>query len=238
MASEGRPLTALAPIGSGGADPELVERVKALCRSDTVAKGLWCAWCDASVGGTKDPTRMDTETLQLFFQEYEAGTITVASPLATGASRPGTKALPQQPELAEMVKVGQRASNSWKNAWVLYCKLKGNAIYDPLKHSEEFLKAFFEFLGAQGAIALQDTSTRLVLPQVGAPPLKRPCLGAERPLGLSDLAEEVKRLQRVDPLRKQQWSDFCDVHGGGVKDPMRHTPESLQSFLQQCTDTA
>lgn len=253
----------LAAPGQGTADPTLVERVKALCRSDVTAKGQWCTWCDANVGGTKDPTRMDTETLQQFFHEYESGTISAlaaAMQASNAASRPLPKALPEQHELAEVIKIGQRVSVSWKNAWVLFCKVKGNGVYDPLKHPKEFLQSYLEFLGAHGTTALQEPNATFAMttpPQAAmVPPLKRPRLGIPQQQhsgiqhalshnveawatetsepNLAELAEEVKRLQRIDPTRKQQWSEFCDLHGGGVKDPMRHNLEMLQTFMQQC----
>mmetsp|Transcript_84004 Transcript_84004/g.166838 ORF Transcript_84004/g.166838 Transcript_84004/m.166838 type:complete len:279 (+) Transcript_84004:77-913(+) len=272
----------LAAPGQGTADSTLVERVKALCRSDVTAKSQWCTWCDANVGGTKDPTRMDTDTLQQFFHEYESGTITAlaaAMQAAHTASRPPPKALPEQHELAEVVKIGQRVSVSWKNAWVSFCKLRGNGVYDPLKHPKEFLQSYLEFLGNQGQNALQDPNNAIFAmttpPQATmVPPLKRPKVaelgtvqqrhsGPQYPKiepqeaivhgveavnhgfeawgtdnsepNLAELTEEVKRLQRMDPFKKQQWSEFCDLNGGGVKDPMRHNLETLQAFMQQCT---
>jgi len=256
----------LAAPGQGTADPALVERVKALCRSDVTAKSQWCTWCDANVGGTKDPTRMDTQTLQQFFHEYENGTISAlaaAMQASNSASRPPPKAMPEQHELAEVIKIGQRVSVSWKNAWVLFCKEKGNGVYDPVKHQKEFLQSYLEFLGAHGANALQDPHAAFMMttpPQATmVPPPKRPCLGTPQQQHsgvqdavshtfeawttdtsestLAELAEEVKKLQRVDPMRKRQWSEFCDLHGGGVKDPMRHNVEMLQAFMQQCAST-
>eukprot|EP00420_Gonyaulax_spinifera_P038635 CAMPEP_0197877984 /NCGR_PEP_ID=MMETSP1439-20131203/6498_1 /TAXON_ID=66791 /ORGANISM="Gonyaulax spinifera, Strain CCMP409" /LENGTH=239 /DNA_ID=CAMNT_0043497363 /DNA_START=87 /DNA_END=806 /DNA_ORIENTATION=+ len=230
---------------SNGAEPALVEKVKTMCRSDPDGKVQWCAWCDANVGGTKDPSRMDSETLQLFFADYEAGVLHKVS--AAGGGRGGAKA--DQPELAETVKIGQRVSASWKNAWVMYCDLKGNTVYDPIKHTMEFLQSFLEYLGAQATASLQDAA-----PQPVAPMLKRPRPSAEvaaaaapkRPRlmpvaptaasaatqTVAELAAEVKRLQREDPRVKQQWSDYCDLNVKGVKDPMRHTEESLSAFLQ------
>jgi len=264
------PVIQLAAPGQGTADPTVIERVKALCRSDVAAKSQWCTWCDANLGGTKDPTRMDTETLQQFFHEYESGTISAlekralaaAMQASSAASRPLPK-MPDQHELAEVIKIGQRVSASWKNAWVLFCKVKGNGVYDPLKHPKEFLQSFLEFLGAHGANGLQDphaTFTMSTLSQATmVPPPKRPCLGTPQQQHsgvqhadsnnfvawatdtsestLDELAEDVKKLQRVDPMRKWQWSEFCDQHGGGVKDPMRHNVEMLQAFLQQCANT-
>uniref|UniRef100_A0A7S4R4F1 Uncharacterized protein n=1 Tax=Alexandrium monilatum TaxID=311494 RepID=A0A7S4R4F1_9DINO len=73
--------------------------------------------------------------------------------------------------------------------------------------------------------------------QASAQPAKRSSTGAGvgTDPALAALAEQVKQLQKSDPSRKQQWSDFCDINVGGVKDPLRHSLETLQLFLQQCS---
>mmetsp|Transcript_94450 Transcript_94450/g.219439 ORF Transcript_94450/g.219439 Transcript_94450/m.219439 type:complete len:264 (+) Transcript_94450:87-878(+) len=254
---------------AGGADPELVEKVKVLCRSDPTAKSQWCAWCDAHMGGTKDPGRMDSDSLHLFFSEFESGTITAPSPVVTSTGTKGSGKGFEQPDLAEAVKVGQRASSSWKTAWVSFCTVHGNGVFDPAKHTKEFLQSYMEFLGAQAAVALEPQNTGFMVTSpvssatpvapaasvagtvgvqpgglwytpstspVTSPPAKRQCTGngAAADPALTGLAEQVKQLQKTDPVRKQQWSEFCDQQAGGVKDPMRHTLETLQTFLQQC----
>jgi len=57
--------------------------------------------------------------------------------------------------LQEAIKVGQRASSEWKEAWRHWCDTEGNAIYDPVKHSAEFLKSFFRTMGNLYAKDLQ-----------------------------------------------------------------------------------
>jgi len=47
------------------------------------------------------------------------------------------------------------------------------------------------------------------------------------------LVDKIKALQRSSPEAKAAWWQFCDDHLGGIKDPMRHEEESLQSFLLQ-----
>lgn len=44
----------------------------------------------------------------------------------------------------------------------------------------------------------------------------------------------MKQLQKTDLERKRQWSDFCDAHVAGIKDPLRHRRETLLAFLQEC----
>lgn len=283
---------------AGAPDPVLVDEVKSLCRSDVSAKAEWCAWCDAYAGGTKDPNRMDSTALDTFLSEYHAGTrwtpepgggkaIATRSepsrraawptPTALPVVPPASKAMPEQQDLAEAVKVGQRVSSSWKSAWAYYAETYGGGTYDPAKHTKEFLAAYFEFVASGG-----ESESAPVLPQqdVGwatpvrpqsqsaGPPAKRPRVStpaieairawtsSPRPASqalsqappsrtrafgeifkeVTQLAERVKQLQKADPYRKQQWSDFCDQFAEGTKDPMRHTVGTLQQFLQQCDD--
>jgi len=49
--------------------------------------------------------------------------------------------------LQEAVKVGQRASPEWKDAWRHWCDRQGHTVYDPAKHPSEFLKDFFRMMG-------------------------------------------------------------------------------------------
>lgn len=45
------------------------------------------------------------------------------------------------------------------------------------------------------------------------------------------LVEEVKQLQRSSPSYKEAWWSYCDEHLGGVKDPSKHDPATLEHFL-------
>lgn len=64
------------------AKAELVERIKALQRSDPQAKQAWWDYCDNNLSGKKDPNRHEDYTLQDFLTQYESG-----GPSAIGASR-------------------------------------------------------------------------------------------------------------------------------------------------------
>eukprot|EP00435_Cladocopium_sp_Y103_P026597 s3013_g6.t1 len=66
--------------GRGGRQPvvamakaELVERIKALQRSDPAAKQAWWDYCDNNLQGAKDPNRHEDYTLQDFLTQYESG---------------------------------------------------------------------------------------------------------------------------------------------------------------------
>jgi len=48
-----------------------------------------------------------------------------------------------------------------------------------------------------------------------------------------DLVQKLKELQRTDWAGKEQWGQYCDLHGGGVRDPTKHPSEFLQTFFTQ-----
>merc|ERR1712227_334931 len=56
--------------------------------------------------------------------------------------------------MTDIWKHGQRKSPGWKEAWAMYCQIYGNGKNDPAKHSEEFLAGFMNYLGEQGAMAM------------------------------------------------------------------------------------
>jgi len=45
--------------------------------------------------------------------------------------------------------------------------------------------------------------------------------------------DEVKDLQRSDPVAKEQWHAYCETYGNGVRDPAKHESPYLQGFIQQ-----
>lgn len=55
--------------------------------------------------------------------------------------------------------------------------------------------------------------------------------GPDKNIAPQKLVQMVKDLQRTDPAKKQLWAEFCDLHAGGVRDPSRHDPTTLEGFL-------
>jgi len=47
------------------------------------------------------------------------------------------------------------------------------------------------------------------------------------------LVDKVKQLQKMDQTAKQLWWDYCDMHGGGTRDPIKHPCEFLEVFISQ-----
>lgn len=242
---------------------DLVQEVKQICRSDINAKNFWCKWCDTNMEGTKDPARMDEAALTTFIEGWQmaGGSMGSAAGVAVRSAAPvvGTlgglnrglgavtlntsflvnnraaKPPPTGQDLAEVVKIGQRTSPSWKTAWVAYCELTGTQTFDPSKHPQPFLQEFFDFLGsaALAAIQLQQPASGSAQQEWGAPAAKRPRLEDQSSdATVQQLAGKVKELQKTDPTAKQLWSDFCESRAGGVYDPTRHNEASLHAFFQ------
>lgn len=265
---------------------ELVAQIKALQRSSQEAKEAWWAFCDESSGGVRDPARHDENILAQFISLH-GKSITPISPRASSLPPPAQRSAPplqnpasyqrsqhypvQQPhhaqpwgasdpgalDFASWIKLGQRASGNWKQAWSQYCSLYGGGINDPSRHDQSHLVSFADYLGQLALADLQ--ASGVCMPHeaprrhdngiwAGArhidpgasdwaregdwPPAKRP--RHEEPAA-DDLVGRVKALQRQSPEAKQAWQDFCSGHPSqpGVKDPAKHTPEDLQSFLAQ-----
>eukprot|EP00933_Yihiella_yeosuensis_P004235 TRINITY_DN108610_c0_g1_i1.p1 TRINITY_DN108610_c0_g1~~TRINITY_DN108610_c0_g1_i1.p1 ORF type:complete len:309 (-),score=74.96 TRINITY_DN108610_c0_g1_i1:52-978(-) len=156
----------------------------------------------------------------------------------------------QGSSLTEFVKTGQRQSAQWKSAWQTYCAIYGNGFNDPAKYDDNFVREFLNYVGELAASGLADIALEQGI-EVGVdgapapgkrmrggddfrPPAKRQATGggAGGDARKDPLVQKIKDLQRSSPEAKQQWWEFCDTHGGGVKDPNRHEWETLELFLQ------
>jgi len=49
--------------------------------------------------------------------------------------------------------------------------------------------------------------------------------------GGGTIQEMMKELQKNDPDAKLQWAAYCNKHGDGTRDPMKHNAEYIQTFL-------
>merc|ERR1711920_767702 len=108
-------------------------------------------------------------------------------------------------------------------------------------HTKELLTGFFDALAAQ---ATGEPSPE-AFPGI-QPAAKRARTGEAYPVSwsssgatggqqdpeISAMAQRVKELQKNDPVKRQEWSDFCDACAGGTKDPSRHTRDTLSQFLE------
>jgi len=49
----------------------------------------------------------------------------------------------------------------------------------------------------------------------------------------ADPVAAIKQMQREDPNAKEQWWAYCESLGNGVRDPAKHPPAFLQTFISQ-----
>jgi len=249
---------------------ELVARVKELQRSGQQAKEAWWAYCDENLGGVRDPSRHEEDVLSEFLSKQQSlppvppratyrqpARVQPLTPLQNPSTYHSYHNFPPQnlavpaagvSDVASWIKLGQRASPHWKNAWAQYCSLYGGGINDPARHDESHLVGFVDYLGQ---LAVSDLQASGVYLQQEAPrgpmkrhdangsgawataaPMKRPRYDEPSE---GDFIGRVKALQRRNPETKQAWQDFCDAHPTlqGVKDPAKHSSEDLQTFISQ-----
>ena len=81
----------------------------------------------------------------------------------TAGTRTGYKAVAQdensfRAQLVDAVKLVQRVSPSWKQAWFRFIAANVEGRYDPTGHTTEFLVSFIELLGAQSLQAMEAQS--------------------------------------------------------------------------------
>jgi len=117
---------------------------------------------------------------------------------------PGVGSDPQQEELVEKVKNLQRGDVVAKEQWIAYAELQGENIRDPSKHNAAFLHAFLTQF--QSGVRLESIS------------------GA-------NLGELVKEGQKKSKNWKSVWSQYCQLYGGGMNDPVRHDTSFLVGFI-------
>lgn len=115
-------------------------------------------------------------------------------------------------QLVERVKQIQRTSPDVKERWRAFCDLKNGGKFDPGRASAETLQAFLDSEERGGA----DFSNVSEFEQ---------------------LLVKVKAGQRTDVAFKEAWSQYCEQHMQGVRDPCRHTEESLRTFLSMTGST-
>uniref|UniRef100_A0A7S1S631 Uncharacterized protein n=1 Tax=Alexandrium catenella TaxID=2925 RepID=A0A7S1S631_ALECA len=238
---------------------ELVGTIKELQRGDPSAKVQWWAYCDAMGGGVHDPAKHEETFMQEFLDNYNSGRrFEPSQPAATPYSPPhhaggygagaGAGAFGAGGggnPLAALCKEGQKRSHNWKNCWAQYCAHYGNGRNDPEKHDVTFITGFLDYVAGRGIQAL--SAGGAAAPDFG-PPAKRPRVaapaaggfpGAAMPMsgafggdGKNELVMSIKAFQKSSPEAKEQWGNYCDEHLGGVRDPNRHDPTILKSFIQ------
>eukprot|EP00450_Noctiluca_scintillans_P026488 CAMPEP_0194532238 /NCGR_PEP_ID=MMETSP0253-20130528/69761_1 /TAXON_ID=2966 /ORGANISM="Noctiluca scintillans" /LENGTH=412 /DNA_ID=CAMNT_0039377669 /DNA_START=1 /DNA_END=1236 /DNA_ORIENTATION=- len=148
------------------------------------------------------------------------------------------------PQLVERVKSAQRQSSVWKEAWHRYCDAVPSpgqtvATRDPAKHQLDFVTRF---------VAMMEVVAPLVVGQPVIGGLPRSIVSTTRLAGKggnlgprvvqagtapAQLVERVKEVQKLSQEHRQLWHQYCDIEGGGVRDPSRHNAEYLEQFFSQ-----
>lgn len=87
-------------------------------------------------------------------------------------------------------------------------------------------------LGVQTMPGLVDS-----LPLQGIGPSLPPAAGAQvsgvvAMAGGTSVADRLKEIQRTDVAGRQAWGEWCDAHGGGIRDPAKHAANFVQKFLE------
>mmetsp|Transcript_58392 Transcript_58392/g.107789 ORF Transcript_58392/g.107789 Transcript_58392/m.107789 type:complete len:261 (+) Transcript_58392:57-839(+) len=237
----------------------IVDKIKELQRSGMEGKTQWWAYCQEHGGGIRDPSKHDREFLANFLYQYQMGArMPTVDCMPTGAVAPVvlSQAGPAPP-LAQLVKEGQKKSQSWKQAWATYCMQFGNGVNDPMKHDMNFIVSFLDYAG-QLVSAQLDGGMVPATPDfapIGDRPGKRPrptsAVGASGGAGGWDssayeasnaqdsgdssyekqaLVARIKAFQRASDAQKRMWWTHCDESLGGVRDPARHDPALLEAF--------
>eukprot|EP00930_Biecheleria_cincta_P034696 TRINITY_DN23948_c0_g1_i1.p1 TRINITY_DN23948_c0_g1~~TRINITY_DN23948_c0_g1_i1.p1 ORF type:complete len:233 (-),score=38.66 TRINITY_DN23948_c0_g1_i1:197-895(-) len=202
----------------------LVAAVKEAQRSDPVARQQWGFFCTAEGGGVRDPTKHQAEFLQKFLEAYQNGTLSYGGAHANGDPN----------ELVTIVKIAQKTSKVFGNAWKAYCATYGRGVNDPLKHDYDYLRGFLDYMGDQGQMALTVATSfggmgppaKKQKTGLGWPPNEMPADPAKEPL-----VQRIKNFQRTGEPAKELWWAHCDTILHGVRDPARHSAEVLQQFL-------
>lgn len=202
-------------------DPIL--KLKELQRNDAVGKTQWEAYTDQHGGGVRDPSKHEADFVWGFLESYGSGVrLEVKNPLVP------------------LFKEGQRRSPAWKRCWEAYCTSQGHKYYDPAKHDQAALSGFINYLGESGEKVLMMTSSGMNWNSLhhDGPPLKRLNTGmgggsmstSGNP-AKDQLVQAVKNFQRQSEQNKEAWGSFCDSYHGGIRDPMKHDMNTLQTFL-------
>lgn len=123
----------------------------------------------------------------------------------------------EKADLVARIKQIQRESDEGKQQWWSFCDTEGfNNRRDPLRHTTEFLRKFFEARRDGRIVA----TVSVAPPNEIDPEMHKIWVG------------RVKQVQRSSPESKLRWEKYCDAYGGGVRDPQRHDSEYLRRFFE------
>jgi len=121
----------------------LVMSVKEMQRNDPAARESWAQYTDWMGQGRKDPAKHTAEFLNAFLVHLQSGQRVPAAAVAAGSEDVSS--------LVEIIKVMQKKSQPFRNAWTQFCKEFGNGTNDPNKHDMTYIVKFFELISDQAS---------------------------------------------------------------------------------------
>jgi len=195
---------------------DLVATLKQLQRSDAAAKESWGAFCDAELGGVRDPNRHDAGTLQRFLDMNGGG--------GAGSVQHQGKS---KADLVEALKNLQRTDSAVKEKWGAFCDAQLKGVRDPNKHDVDVLQRFLSTHsgGAYGMAPNRTLASTLQAPKTTSTPTTG---------GSGVFVDAIKAGQRASSSWRNSWCAYVDTNGKKHYDPSKHDETFLMGFFDQC----
>lgn len=224
-----------APAAPGSKD-WLVSQVKTFQRQGPPQQEAWVQFCDGRCGGTRDPSRLDVASLEVFLVEhgvmeggasggsqmsewqqqlqlmnpnYKCGWGGGGVPLATASGK-------SKAQLIMQVKAFQRASLENKEIWGSFCNATYGGTRDPNKHDESSLQMF-----------LSEYANGFVPEENGKDKESHGTGDAAK----DELVAKIKAYQRTGEAEKETWKTYAEAQIGRYRDPALHDIAILQHFV-------
>lgn len=253
--SPGAPLPGALAMPGATAKDQLVMAVKGFQRQGPEKKELWGAFCDAHAGGTRDPSRHEQSSLEMFLSQHSILPVSPTvgmcmSPLGNpygvamadgpplkrmnlggGMAATTSTGSRSKDQLVAAVKAFQRQGETQKELWAAHCDSHHAGTRDPSRHDTSTLETF---LSEHDSLPEDDDDgesfTAASSPasmSLGAQPVAVSANGRTK----SQLVASVKAFQRLGQEQKEIWGAYCDTSHGGTRDPNAHDVAVLEEFL-------
>lgn len=119
-------------------------------------------------------------------------------------------------KIQELVKMGQRNCQEWKQLWIEWCQQNGNGVQDPARHSSLFILSFVLKFGLASVVGTNWAQPYLV------------SLGE---LAKPYMTQTISRGCQESDTWNELWSSFADGKGVNLRDPSKHDAGSLMEFF-------
>jgi len=217
----GNAFAAMTMSSPGGDISGLVNRVKAVQKTEQ-GNLMWTAYLERNTSSKRDPSRHNAQFLQDFLSEADqGGACGGASGGAFGGAYVGFVGGGQDQNMSELVaavKHGQRCSEQFKEAWSQFLASHDTSKRDPAKHDPAFLAKFLSVAPEVPADAGTRSQNTLPPPEIQDDQHQ-------------EIINRVKYGQRTSMEFKEAWIAYVREFGGDLRDPARHDPTFLETFL-------